>query len=130
MDTHQFTAVIGGGARIMSIEAEHEDAARQEISRQLLKNPQRREIWQQWQATGAAIVSEELEEEWDEAQANALIRGRLAELLAELEEYDKAFGRGRVALKTGPVADAMDRARAALKAFDRAALHEYEERSA
>jgi len=120
----KFTAVGGksGTVRIVSVHAETKDAARAEITRQLMKNAQRREIWQQWQASGAAIVSEELEDQigeaeasFDEAQANALIRSRLRELLAELEAWNDC---------TVPPAvyAAFDRARKALKAFDKGAV--------
>ncbi len=119
----KFTAVGGksGTARIISVHADTKDAARAEITRQLMNNAQRREIWQQWQATGAAIVSDVLEDQigeaeasFDEAQANALIRGRLAELLAELDE--QAFY-GKFGPQSDPVFLAMQRARKALSEF-------------
>lgn len=54
MDTHQWTAVIGTG-RLVSVQAPDEDAAREELNRQLSKNPQRREILAQWQGAGSRI---------------------------------------------------------------------------
>jgi len=83
----KFTAVIGKSKsnRIISVEAPDEDAARVEIQRQLHTNPQRRDIWRQWQADGATVVADSPTPTFDEAQANAQIRRALRSLLAEME---------------------------------------------
>lgn len=116
MERQKFTAVIGDSNRIVSVQAEDKDSARVEITRQLLKNAQRREIWAVWQADGAAIGSEGLEDEFDEAQANAEIRGKLRSLLAEL---DGRASRGGPGPQSALVFYAIEDARNALKAYDR-----------
>ena len=83
----KFTAVIGKSKsnRIISVEAPDEDAARVEIQRQLHTNPQRRDIWRQWQADGATVVADSPTPTFDEAEANAKLRGALRSLLAEMD---------------------------------------------
>lgn len=119
----KFTAVMGKSKtnRIVSVGAATEEQARTEIIRQLSKNPQRRDILAQWQTSGATIVEEARSPSppFDEAEANALIRGRLAELLAELEEWKPMFQANfSNVVSPPPVYVAYDRAKAALKAFD------------
>ena len=113
----RYVAVIGKSKtnRIMSVGAATEDEARVEINRQLRQNPQRREIWQQWRADGGHIVADSPTPTFDEGQANALIRGRLRELLAEL---DLRATRGVPYSESAAVVQAIGRARDALKAYD------------
>lgn len=109
----KFTAILGTANRLVSVEAPNKDSARQEIARQLLKNPQRREIWLQWQASGATIVNDDLQDHIDLSMATAQAIGSLRCLLAELSAWNDA---------TVP--------QAVYAAFDtaRAALSEYEAR--
>lgn len=114
----KFVAVMGKSKtnRILSVEAATEGQARIDMIRQLSRNPQRREILGQWQTSGATIIQEPEPEPFDEALANARIRGKLQCLLAELALR---------ATKTGPIPEsapvfyAIDDAREALTAYDR-----------
>jgi len=121
----KFAAVMGksGTNRIVSVDAETKDAARKEITRQLMTNAQRRKIWKQWQESGAVIVSQDLEEEiseaeasFDEALANARIRAKLQALLTELALRGTRTG---PIPESAPVFYAIDDAREALQACER-----------
>ncbi len=111
----KFTAVIATSNRIVSVEAPDKDMAEAEINRQLLLNPQRREIWQQWQADGAYIVNEEIQDEISEADAVARLVGSLRCLLAKWDDH-------MAWVQDHPdVVAAVENARDALTAYDRRA---------
>jgi len=112
----KFIAMIGKSNRILSIEAATKDQARAEIDRQLMRNPQRREIRRQWQGDGGYIVSEELRDQISDADAVASVIGSLRGLLAELDLRATPGDNGPEA---APVYYAIERARDALQAYDR-----------
>lgn len=119
METHKFTAVFGKSNPIVSVQAPDKDTARQEIDRQLQKNPQRREIWRQWQADGGHII---LATQQDPILLHpgpdhvvSKLVGALRGLLAEL---DLRATRGDISPEAAPVFYAIERARDALKEYD------------
>ncbi len=93
----RFAAVTGksGTARIISVEAPTEEEAWTEINRQLRLNPQRLEIWKEWQGSGSRIIEDpntsapttdaaaDLDQAADEA-------GRILQAQLDQAECDKA----------------------------------------